>query len=241
MSLCASPRCRVAGLHHGDCDTQDCRGCLPNTAGSGLLLCYGCADGIGKDAVTCAGLWIELALSLAPGGSGEGRGVNPHPSLVLHEGVMEVRTSIRNTLVSWARLIHEERAVSLPWQWRIVRLPSGVEGPANRLRIAVETTTALGRYVQMHGRWLAAHEAAAEAADEMAELVAAARRMQGRSGTRIIEIGPCPMSECGGTLRALMRTERSLMPSSVTCDADAGHEWTSADWMALARSMRIPA
>lgn len=219
IQLCTSPRCRTIGQHHTDCP-GDCRGCLPNTAGTGLVLCYNHADAIGTDAVAAAEAWGELALSLAPSGSGDGgRFVNPHPSLVLHDGVVEVRASIRHTLVSWVRLVAEERGVALP----------------------ADRVGALGHFVQAHSRWLAGTDYAGECSDEFGSLVAAARRLMQPSGTRVIEVGPCPMDDCGGTLRALMRTERSLMPSSVTCDADAGHEWTAADWMALAKSMQVAA
>lgn len=240
--LCASPRCRTLGQHHTDCE-GDCRGCLPNVAGSGLLLCYNHADHIGTDAVAAAQAWGELALSLAPSGSGDGggRGGNPHPSLVLHDGVVEVRATIRHTLVSWTRLIAEERGVHVPWRWQYVLPAFGCEGPANRVRIAVEGATALAEYIQVHARWLAAQDYAGECSDEFASLAASARRVVQPSGTRIISVGPCPMQDCGGELRALMRTERSLMPSSVTCDADTGHEWTAADWPALAASMKVPA
>lgn len=218
--LCTSPRCRTIGQHHTDCP-GDCRGCLPNTAGTGLALCYNHADAIGTDAVAVAQAWGELALSLAPSGTGDGggRGGNPHPSLVLHDGVVEVRATIRHTLVSWVRLVADERSVALP----------------------VDRVGALGRFVQAHSRWLGAQDYAGECSDEFAGLVSAARRLMQPSGTRIIPVGPCPMQDCGGELRALMRTERSLVPSSVTCDLDTGHEWTSADWMALARSMRVAA
>lgn len=239
--LCTSPRCRTIGQHHTDCP-GDCRGCLPNLAGTGLALCYNHADRIGTDAVALAQAWGELALNLVPTGSGEGgHGANPFPSLVLHDGVVEVRATIRNTVVSWSRLIHEERQVTLPWRWSILRLPSGVQGPANRIRQGVANTMDLARYVQAHGRWIAGTDYAGECSDEFATLLASARRLMQPSGTRVIEVGPCPMGECGGTLRALMRTERSLMPSSVTCDANPEHEWTSADWLALARSMQVAA
>lgn len=238
MNLCTSPRCRTIGQHHTDCP-GDCRGCLPNLAGTGLALCYNHADRIGTDAVTAAQAMAELALSLTPASSGEGpRGSNPHPSLVLHDGVIEVRATIRNTIVAWSKLIHEERQVLLPWRWRVIRLPEGIHGPVQRIRQGVANTMDLALYVQAHSRWLAGTDYAGECSDEFATLVAAARRLMQPSGTRIIEVGPCPMPQCGGMLRALMRTERSLMPSSVTCDADTGHEWTSADWMALARSMQ---
>lgn len=241
--LCTATGCRIPGKHLTDCADQTCRGCVPDLAGEGLRLCWRHADAIGANAVACAALWSELALNLTVSGRGDsgGRGSNPHPSLVVNEAVVEVRTAIRHTLVGWARLIHEERGVSLPWRWEIRRLPAGVEGPANRAEIAVETTAALGRYMEAHGRWLAAHEAAGECSNELASLVVAARRLQGRGETRVIPIGPCPMEDCAGTLRGLLRTERSLLPSAVSCDADAGHEWTAADWPALAASIPVTA
>lgn len=240
-NLCVRPRCAVPGLHLPDCD-RECSGCVPNTAGAGLLLCYGCADGVGKDALTAAALWEELALHLAPAGRGDGGGgggSNPFPSLLLHEGVAEVRAEIRHTLVSWTKLIAEECRIDLPWVWEPVPLGKGVHGPRNRRRRPTEATGDLGRYVELHARWLAAHEAAGEVADEMSGLVSAARRVTGGSGTRVVDVGPCPMAECGGQLRGLIRQSRSRMPSSVTCDVDPGHEWTSGDWMALARSMKV--
>jgi hypothetical protein len=239
--LCTSPRCRTTGQHHTDC-AGDCRGCLPNLAGTGLALCYNHADHIGTDAVAAAQAMAELALSLTPTGSGDGggRGTNPHPSLVLHDGVIEVRATIRNTIVSWSRLIHEERNVLLPWRWHTIRLPRGIHGPEQRVRQGVANTMDLALYIQAHSRWLAGTEYAGECSDEFATLLASAGRLMQPGGTRVIAVGPCPMPDCGGELRALMRTERSLMPSSVTCDADAGHEWTAADWPALAASM-VPA
>lgn len=242
MTLCTATGCWIPGKHLPECDDRLCRGCVPDLAGSGLRLCYRHADAIGANAVLLGSLWSELALHLvAGGGGGEGRGSNPHPSLMVNEAVIEVRATIRHTLVGWARIVHEERGVSLPWRWKLHRLPRGVEGPVRASVEPVETTGALGRYVERHGRWLAAHEAAGECSNELASLVSAGRRAQGHAGTRVIPIGPCPMEDCAGTLRGLLRTERSLLPSAVTCDADAGHEWTAADWPALAASIRVPA
>lgn len=241
-TLCLSRRCWIPGAHRTDCPSEMCRGCQPNTAGAGLLLCYGCADRIGSDAIAAAEACAELAEWLAPGGTGQGRGgVNPHPSLTLHDGVVEVRNLIRSQIVAWSKLVHEQRRVRLPWEWRIVRLPAGVEGPARRVRQGLANTRSLAQLIQTHARWLAAHPAAADCAEELSDLVAAARRVTNPSGTRVIEIGPCPMEGCGGTLRGLLRRQASLIPSSVTCDTEPGHEWTSADWLALARSMKAAA
>lgn len=239
-ALCSSPRCRLTGQHQPGCGDDNCRGCLPNLAGAGLRLCYGCADGIGSDAAAAAKACAELAESLAPGGTGEGRGgVNPHPSLVLHEGVVAVRNQIRATIVSWAKLVYEERGATLPWEWRLRRLPDGVEGPRQRYRQGLANTTALAGYIADNARWLSAHPAAGDCADELADLVHQARRVAAPAGTRVVELGPCPMPGCGGTLHGLMRRERAALPSSITCDTDPGHEWTAADWPALAASMQV--
>lgn len=235
--LCVSPRCKPPTRHKPDCvgDPQEpCRGCLPARAHDGLRLCWHCTERLGKNAVEAAELWSELGLALVGGGSGD-EGVrmkNPGAGLNLKPRVVEARTLIRNRLVSWTLLVTEDRGFSVP----------------------ADNVTALGRFLQAQAQWLAQQEFAGEAADEIAELVDVGRSLRQPSQTRIIEIGPCPrkveidvsddpddeilLDACPGVLRALLRSEASLLPSAVQCDADDEHAWDSTQWSKLGRNMQ---
>lgn len=248
--LCASSRCRIPGRHTPACqDTPDrpCGGCLTALAADGLRLCQRDADRISINAVTAAELWSELALMLA--GAGASLGIRRSSDAVginLNIPVAEHRATIRHTLISWTLLIAETRGVTIPWRWQVLNLPAGVYGPPNRVRTVNHTTAALGKFLADHSSWLAAQPFAGDVADELAELVSRGRALRQPSGTRVVEIGPCPQkigeeggqTNCPGMLRALLRQEASLLPSAVQCDADEEHTWSSSQWTKLGRVMR---
>lgn len=231
--LCASPRCKPPTRHKPDCvqdPAEPCRGCLPARAADGLRLCQYETDRLALHPVEAATLWIELGLSLVGTSSGDGIGQkNPGRGLNLNPKVVEHRATIRHTLVSWTRLVCEERGFTPP--------PDSVE--------------ALGKFLANQVRWLAAQDFAGDVADEMAGLVETGRSLRQPSSTRIIEIGPCPrtadsddeeeQTPCPGVLRALLRSEASLLPSAVQCDADEGHTWASHQWRHLGKEMRTAA
>jgi hypothetical protein len=227
-ALCASPRCHDTGKHQPDCADERCRGCLPKQAGASLRLCYDCADRIGTDATAAAVLHAELEGHLAVGGTGGGFGGNPHPSLVINDAVVEVRGLINGRLNSWVRLIHDEAGYALPEPgWRILPLPPGVHGPARRLKLVDTGLDHLAAWLALHARWLAAHDAAGDCADEMADSVGQARRMRQHSGTRVAELGPCPRPGCDGQLRGIVRQADNHTPTEVRCngDTDGQHIW----------------
>lgn len=230
--LCASPRCKPPTRHKPDCDGDPqapCRGCLPARAADGLRLCQYETDRLGRHPVEAATLWIELGLALVGSGIGDGIGQkNPGRGLNLNPKVVEHRATIRHTLVSWTRLVCEERGFTPPR----------------------DSIDALGKFLANQAPWLAAQEFAGEVADEMAELVEVGRSLRQPSSTRIIEIGPCPrmldpdgdeddeQTQCPGVLRALLRSEASLLPSAVQCDTNEDHAWDSTQWTKLGRAMQ---
>jgi hypothetical protein len=118
-----------------------------------------------------------------------------------------------------------------------------VQGPFNRIRRRTvdHRTQALGALVAREARWLTQQRYAGEAAGKFRNLVLKARSLRQPSGTRVVEIGPCPQvgeeGSCTGTLRALLRQEASLLPSAVTCDANEEHSWDSTQWTKLGREM----
>lgn len=230
--LCLAPHCRVPGRHSTDClaePDKPCRGCLPALAADGLYLCGHCLRGLERDAVEAAALHGDLALALTGrGGVSEIRVHAAHPGLAIADPVVEHRTAIRHTLVSWVLLIAEERGTDLPTAWRVDPIPLAV-------------LVALGRRIAINAGWLAQQRLGAEAAGELRDLVSTGRTLRQPSGTSIVPIGPCPRDgeggRCEGTLKALVRKEASLLPSMVVCDVDETHSWDSTQWTKLGRVM----
>lgn len=228
--LCASPRCKPPARHKPDC-VQDpqapCRGCLPARAADGLRLCQWETDRLAVHPVEAARLWIELGLSLVGTSSGDGIGQkNPGRGLNLNPKVVEHRATIRHVLAANAKRIAAERGFNLP----------------------ADSVHAVAEFVARNHLWMAAHEDAGQFADELAGLVETGRSLRQPSSTRIIEIGPCPrttegddeaeQTPCTGVLRALLRSEASLLPSAVQCDTVEDHCWDSTQWTKLGRTMQ---
>lgn len=215
--LCLLATCRVPGRQHRDgCDGERCT-CLRARAADGLRLCQRDTERIGQDAITLAELHGELALRLLGGtGMGERVGGTPDDTRIPNAAAVEVRTEIRHVLVAWCRLIAEERGFLLP----------------------PDTVEAMGAYVMVSATWLAATEYADEVASELGELRRRAWGIAYPSGTRAIDIAPCPMPQCTGTVRAVLRATDALLPSELACDADDGHRWGAAQWHAFGRAVK---
>lgn len=232
--LCALASCRVPGREHADgCDEQGCL-CLRARARDGGRLCEhhtqrisddllgthgrhhrSCADNTCSgcaDTVGLADLYDELALRLA-GGAGTGDKVSgtadttrlPNPAAV------ETRAEIRHVLVSWCRLVAEERGFALP----------------------ADTVHTMADYIARSSEWLAATDYADEAVNELNDLRRRAFGLAYPSGTRVKDIAPCPVDGCAGTVRAVLRRTDSLLPSMLACDADDGHAWRASEWHAF--------
>lgn len=220
--LCTAPRCRSLGHHYPDCADESCRGCQPRLAADGLNLCPVHTRGIAEDATRAAEIYVELVLVLSgTGAPGEKTSGSKEVGAVLNERAVESRTLIRHTLVSWCRLVSEERGTSLP----------------------ADDITSLGAYAATHAQWLAAHPAAGECADELHELAHGRPwRTAYPSGARVVVVGACPLvsddGPCGHILRAIMRRTDSLLPSELVCDAEIPHQWPADQWLTLGRKLR---
>lgn len=261
--LCARAGCVHRGHHAADCADERCAGCQPWPAADGLELCQHHAGRIGPDAVALGELYDELGYVLMPsGGGGErvgGRGDDGPP--VPRDRVVAVRSEIRHVLVSWCRLVAEERGVSLPGgpgngpeshgEPRSWLGGSGGRRDAQNGAQGVEPSCReLAAYVATHAEWLAAHSGVAgEVSEELDELRRRAWTVAYPTGTKVVEVGPCPRvvvhgdkpfvgdapltAPCTGTLRAIVRPADQLLPSEVVCSADAQHRWDSTQWRQL--------
>lgn len=249
LALCTNPRCRRHGHHGPGCTGDSCRGCVPRTAGEGLRLCLLCVRRLEQDAIAAARLFDALAEQLLPtrttSGSGSGN-TGLSIGLTLDDRAVTERAAIRAVLTSWVKLISEERRISLPLRtlMSIEPRPAGFIGPMRLLSHSTpdDTTYAMGAYIARHGRWLATHSAAGDAADELATLAhGAARGVAYPEGTRRVTISPCPNGGCAGELRAVIRDVDSLLPSEIVCTLDPDHTWTTAQWHRLGRQLQAAA
>jgi hypothetical protein len=234
--LCFNPRCRIPGRHADDCDGTDCRGCLKGWAADGSRLCQVDIRRLGESPVKAAELHGELELVLKAAGSGERASSKPGSGTPPRDAVVDMRAEIRHVLVSWCRLISEERGMRLPGRFVVQRRAgrlSGFIGPLNRIWVDDDTLPAIGAYVARHAEWLAATEYAGEAADELAGLVSRAWGLAYPSGTRKVEVGGCP--RCDGTLTAIVRPVDSTKTTEVVCDGEQPHRWDSTQLRTLDR------
>lgn len=219
-ALCVSPHCTARGYHHPDCDNPDCAGCTPRLAADGLRLCPMHTRRIAEDAARAAELHDEIALRLTGAGqAAERTSGTPDHGTELDPRAVDVRATIRHTLVGWSRLIAEERGIGLP----------------------ADELPAIGAYVAKHAEWLAATEYAGEASGELHDLVSGAYQVAYPSGVRVFPVGLCPKDGCPGTVKAILRPKDPLsLPSSLQCDTDEAHVWLASanEWMSLGRKLR---
>lgn len=214
-------------------------GCEPKRAADGLMLCWGHTRSIERNAPRAAVLHDELALVLtAAGGPGAGGFAG---GAQLNLNAVKARALIRDTLTAIALHIAHHRGIRLPGAHRMVRLPPDVHGPYNRVWRPNTNKHALGSFIALHHLWLAANHPTA--ADRLDHACHEAHRAAYPNGTRIIEIGHCPMEDadglpCTGHIRALIRDEDSLLPKACQCNASEGHVWTADQWHALGRKLR---
>lgn len=228
--LCSNPRCR-SPRHEPGCTDKECAPHPARLAADGLNLCTPHVEHLEQDATMLATLHAELELVIMrTGSSGEkvsGTGAEPPAP---RDRVVDARTEIRHTLASWCRLVAEERGIQLP----------------------ADEVSAMGAYLQKHATWLAAHDAAGDVSDELSTLRRKAWSAAYPTGTKVVEVGPCPnhnygadtfldangvadWPRCTGKLRAVVRPADQLLPSEVVCDTDPSHRWDSTQWRQLDR------
>lgn len=236
--LCAVADCAIPNRHQPACP-GDCRGCLPGRALDGAYLCGHHAGRLPVDIREAGELHAALELRLATSGiGGERTSGSPTRSPAVNGAAVEARTTIRHTLASWARLVAEERGVSLPGHWTLVALPPGVQGPLERTWTVTDTAEAMATWLAGHAGWLAAQPYADEAVDEFRELAhGQPRRVAYPNGTRSFDAAPCPAEGCAGMLRAILRRTDALLPSELVCSEDDGHVWPASSWLTLGRQL----
>lgn len=173
----------------------------------GSRLCEGCARNIARDAHALVELYADL-IEPRSGGLAQRVSGTVEPRIPYDDAFGDLRDDIRRVLASWAALIVDEAGVSSPG-------------------VGVES---LAYMIGAHWLWLAAHEAARDASDELYDLAWVRPRRLPRAGTtrRIERIATCP---CGAEARAILRHETRGKRSAIECSAghvvEAGGEWVT--------------
>ncbi len=205
--LCEAPYCRK------DSDTGRS---LSRQVAPGLRLCLECRDRLVDDLAELSKLYelSEEALvqrrhcvvERVRGGSPDG--------ILLNDAVVQARSDMFRTLVSYAGMVVNERGVTGPDQREILRLAA---------------------FLTVHADWLAAHTTATDIASEIANLVKSAHAAINPNLVTRIELGLCGQPGCDQTVYAVVRTEDELSPTQVSCEA--GHVWPPHRWLLLGRTI----
>lgn len=180
-------------------------------------LCRACRDELAAGLESLPGLYNECGRRL--GGSDRPRGTavssSSMPGMPFNAPAADVRARILGVLGSWSGMVAEERRVTAPE------------------RSVGALATFLGRHVD----WIAAHTAATEATEEVAQLVRVARRVAYPNPVRRVAIGGCVEVGCGGELVAFVHPQAPLLPAEIRCDVDPCHSWFEHHWIQLSHRM----
>ncbi|MEV6674545.1 OvmZ protein [Streptomyces sp. NPDC051162] len=205
--LCASPRCRR--------DHDDPRPRARRT-GTGSRLCGPCRERLADQLAELPGLYAESDEELG----GPGRAwMSPRVSgsrtlrLPIDPHTASVRDRALCTLVSWAELVVDERALTAP------------------LAPPARTVPALAAFLRDQLAWLAAHPAAGEAADEIMLLVGTMRRVIDPDPVEPAPVGDCPEAGCHGTVSISSIGSSKAALRGLVCDA--GHTLPPSMWLRL--------
>lgn len=183
---------------------------------AGSRLCRACRDDLAARLESLPGLYSECERLL--GGSNQPRSDvsgGSMPGIPFNAAAADIRATILRVLGSWSGMVVEERRVIAPRR----------------------SVGALVEFLGRHVDWIAAHVAAAEAMDEVTQLVRSARRVAYPNPIRRVAIGACVEVSCAGELVAFVHTQEPTLPAKIRCDANPCHSWLENQWMQLSRRM----
>lgn len=255
---CLSSRCSIRGRHlpeHAGSERHEksCGGCLPRPAADGARLCQPCTDRVEDGLIELPALDAAMEAVLGQSGDPGGEKVSRTPggSILVNARAVEARRAVRQFLAAWVLVVAAQRGHQFPGAWRVRSRPVGFIGPMPLEHIRTVEIPKLADWLGRHVPWLAAQRFAGEVADQLAQVLSAARSAAYPNPSAIVHLGPCPEPDCIGQLTAVVRPRDSLLPSAITCDwwaqfARAGewpedqpaHQWSSADWHRLGRMIR---
>jgi hypothetical protein len=163
----------------------------PRRALDGLYLCEGCLAQLTGNLAQLPGLYAELAELLAVGGqAGQRVSGSPGRPLPINLGVAEHRGQIQAVLASWARVVVDERGITVP----------------DSDEVAVTAP-----WLATHVTWFAGHQFADEVVHEIRKLTGRAHKL--RDPDRRMTIGercrvvPEGAERCPGTVAMVIGSD----------------------------------
>jgi hypothetical protein len=99
---------------------------------------------------------------------------------------------------------------------------------------------ALAAFLTVHADWLAAYpKALAELESSAADL----GEIAADNAPHRFKVGNCPGTTndlpCSGNVRATVRADDDLLPSTLRCSGMPAHEWPAAEWRLLERRLHM--
>lgn len=197
------------------CEFERCAGGVRRLAVPGLRLCERCGDRLARQLAQLPAAHESAARMLNAAVKNVERVAGGRtPGVPMNFSLVEARAALTAMLSCWAQLVVDERAVARPQR----------------------TVEGMAAFLRTHLRWLAAHPAAADFAEEVRETHAALVQFTEPRTTRRVNLGSCPVTGCGGTIAAALRSDRrGERASDVRCSADTEHQWPAGMWGSLHR------
>lgn len=180
------------------------------------MVCRGCLANLEQALAELPAQYRGLSVVASGGSAGAKVSGSPEARLPINPAAAEARRDILWKLVSWLRLIAEERGISEP----------------TSNDIGVVTC-----WLLVHLRWACAQPWVDEFALELRGMRARALSLLFPSGRRRITVGSCVETGCPGVLTATVARTDDVLPSSVDCDLDPEHAWSSSQWPVLGRRL----
>ena len=149
--------------HHNDPDR-------PRRTTPGARICHGHYQRLGDDLAALPALHAELSAHLHATGSGPGRG-DGDDGLNLNTAVLDARHHIRNSLVTWVRIVLEE-------------------GPGDHA--PDDDLPTIAAWLNARLSWLANQDWTPALCREWRDNVAEARSLIQPNSVYRVELGPCP-------------------------------------------------
>jgi len=112
----------------------------------------------------------------------------------------------------------------------------------NLTHLVAVDVAALTTFLLIHVDWLADQPGALT---DLEGCAADLTQIAADNAPHRFKVGKCPGSNnglpCPGTVKATVRADDDLLPSSLTCDATPSHSWPSGEWRTLNRRLHMDA
>lgn len=197
----------------------------PKRAATGLRVC-GWHENRARRAVEAAPVqYLTLGTCLQAGGSSGLTGLptgTRDPGININHRVAALRTDLRNSITTWARIAIDERHMTTP----------------------PDTIEAIAAFIAAQLDWYLSQPFARNFTNDMIDNHDTAQRLIDANHVRMFEVADCPQPDCTGRLWARLRPRDDRLPHDVTCDQspedDDGqltHYWPADRWLTLGRRL----